>query len=1123
MKKGTVGLLIALTLRCGVAALGARGLSPLITVSGYAGQDVDLLTTGQMVEQELGTGETRRHRMSAKSGEYISLLIEPRGIELKLLLSSSDGAQVAQVESVVEGEGGRTLSLIAKVAGDYQLVVSPAGRDEAHGSYQLKVTEWRIATTQDVSRVAAERVIEEAERLDNLRQMEQSRKAIEKFEEALTLWRAAGDRRGEAVTYQKLSSVWRRLSDYQKALDRLGPALQFWRETGDRNGEAFVLNEFGEIYIEMSEYQKALDFFNQALNLHTGNRSLEASLLNNIGAVYRRTGDNRKALDYYRRSFVLMQATGNRRDGVTVLNNIGVASNSLGEYQQALECYEQAVSIWRALGDNDGEGMSLHNIAAVYSNLGDHQQAINTFRQAAHLRGAAGNRAGAALSLLNLGNAYSQAGELDQSHEGHNQALTIFRAINDRAGEGMALEGIGVAYGRTGDHQQALDYFTMALQLHRAVGNRNNESNTLHNMARSWYEMGDYQKARDYSQQALQLRRETGNRRGEAQTLLELARAESRLGNLAVALTRIEAAIEIVELLRTKVASTELRAIYQATNQDYYDFYIDLLMRLQRDRPSEGYSARALQVSERARSRSLLDLLIDTQANLRQGADATLLEREQTLIYQINDKDTKRRQLLSRKRDEAAITSVEKELEELLTQYRAVQSEIRARSPRYAALTQPQTLSLKEIREQLLDNETLLLEYKLGRERSYLWAVTFETFRSLELPARAEIGKAARQVNELIRASRGQYIADETPQQKSQRLARAKADYSLAAAALSQMLLGPVSDLLGKKRLVIVGDGALQYTPFAALPTPEMNRRREGETERRRVIPSFSPSLRLSIPLIVDHEVVSLPSASVLAVLRQEKRERIPASNSVAVLADPVFDVNDARLSTKGDTIGMKEKQVNVTSSKYGSLERSERDAGISEFRRLKYSRDEALAIGGLAPADQALVAVDFRASRATATSPDMSRYRIVHFATHGLLNTQHPELSGLVLSLVDERGAAQDGFLRLHEVYSLKLNADLVVLSGCETALGKEIRGEGLIGLTRGFMYAGAGRIVASLWNVDDQATTNLMKLFYERMLKDGLRPAAALRAAQIAMWKTDPDAVPYRWGAFILQGDWR
>src|SRR5215468_4291938 len=156
MKKGTVGLLIALTLRCGVAALSARGLSPLITVSGYAGQDVNLLTTGQMVEQELGTGETRRYRISAKSGEYISLLIEPRGIELKLLLSSGDGAQVAQVESVVEGEGGRTLSLIAKAPGDYQLVVSPAGRDEAHGSYQLKVTAWRIATPQDVSRVAAE-------------------------------------------------------------------------------------------------------------------------------------------------------------------------------------------------------------------------------------------------------------------------------------------------------------------------------------------------------------------------------------------------------------------------------------------------------------------------------------------------------------------------------------------------------------------------------------------------------------------------------------------------------------------------------------------------------------------------------------------------------------------------------------------------------------------------------------------------------------------------------------------------------------------------------------------------------------------------------------------------------
>jgi CHAT domain-containing protein len=252
----------------------------------------------------------------------------------------------------------------------------------------------------------------------------------------------------------------------------------------------------------------------------------------------------------------------------------------------------------------------------------------------------------------------------------------------------------------------------------------------------------------------------------------------------------------------------------------------------------------------------------------------------------------------------------------------------------------------------------------------------------------------------------------------------------------------------------------------------------------------------------------------------------------VAVLADPVFSKADQRLTEiargKANRRNLPSEPSATASSslstkKVFSLERSAREAGISEFRRLRYSREEAEAIGSLASRDQILVAVDFQANRELAVSEKLGLYSIVHFATHGLLHTQRPELSGLVLSLVNEQGEERDGFLRLHEIYNLKLNAELVVLSGCETALGKQVYGEGLIGLTRGFMYAGAPRVVASLWNVDDQATATLMKLFYERMLKDGLRPAAALRAAQIAMWKTEPNAVPYRWGAFILQGDWR
>jgi CHAT domain-containing protein len=193
------------------------------------------------------------------------------------------------------------------------------------------------------------------------------------------------------------------------------------------------------------------------------------------------------------------------------------------------------------------------------------------------------------------------------------------------------------------------------------------------------------------------------------------------------------------------------------------------------------------------------------------------------------------------------------------------------------------------------------------------------------------------------------------------------------------------------------------------------------------------------------------------------------------------------------------------------------------DLARLLMTRDEAEAILSVTPRNGGLAALDFRANRATATSDELSDYRIVHFATHGLLDSEHPELSGLALSLVDEQGRSQDGFLRLHEIFNLRLPVELVVLSACQTGLGKEVKGEGLVGLTRGFMYAGASRVVASLWQVNDAATAELMKRFYRRMLQDGMRPAAALRAAQIEMWKKPQWQSPFYWSGFALQGEWK
>jgi CHAT domain-containing protein len=273
-----------------------------------------------------------------------------------------------------------------------------------------------------------------------------------------------------------------------------------------------------------------------------------------------------------------------------------------------------------------------------------------------------------------------------------------------------------------------------------------------------------------------------------------------------------------------------------------------------------------------------------------------------------------------------------------------------------------------------------------------------------------------------------------------------------------------------------------------------------------------------SPPLIFDHEIINLPSATAFAVARQNLLNRKPAAKAVAVIADPVFSTNDARLRAQSQTKAAAETDgtriiEHLPAGAKGQL----------SIPRLPFTRQEAEEILAVAPSGQNLKALGFKANRSIATSAELSEYRYVHFATHGYLDTTRASLSAIVLSLVDQAGNPQDGFLRAHDIYNLNLPAELVVLSACETGLGKDIRGEGLDGLTRGFMYAGARRVIVSLWNVNDKATAALMQRLYTGMLRSNKTPAAALRTAQIQMLRTREWRSPYYWAAFMMQGEWK
>jgi CHAT domain-containing protein len=308
---------------------------------------------------------------------------------------------------------------------------------------------------------------------------------------------------------------------------------------------------------------------------------------------------------------------------------------------------------------------------------------------------------------------------------------------------------------------------------------------------------------------------------------------------------------------------------------------------------------------------------------------------------------------------------------------------------------------------------------------------------------------------------------------------------------------------------VIVADGALQYIPFAMLPDPVAGK---------------------SQPLIVNHEVVSLQSASALAIQRTELAGRQPAPKLLAVIADPVFDRTDERFKSLPEASTQEPARtiaLNDERSIEHLAEKSDDQGGATTRRlvipRLPFTRQEADRLTALTAKTSSFSAMDFQASRATVLKGELSQYRYVHFATHGWLDSERPGLSSLVLSMVDEQGRPQDGFLRANDIYNLKLPAELVVLSACQTGLGREVKGEGLVGITRGFMYAGAARVVVSLWSVNDKATSELMGRFYQKMLKEGARPAEALRAAQVEMWRQKQWQSPYYWAPFVIQGEWK
>ncbi len=837
-------------------------------------------------------------------------------------------------------------------------------------------------------------------------------------------------------------------------LDRAGidyrKALPLLEACGERRQAAEAQWHLGEALLEAAELRQAAAVLEQAAARFRalGDRPGEAHALNDLGAAWRLLGDPEPALAAYQRALHLFRAAGLRRDEASTLNNIGLLFKGTGDLQGALNHFEAALALWRPLQAKSSEAATLENLGSLHTLIGQDDEALGFLQEALRLRAGEKDLRKRASVLIELGWSQYWAGHPELALDHYRDAIALAERAGDRLRQAGAWDRRGSALRALHRYDEAAASYARALAMSRAAGSRLHEGHILANLGELDLETGAVERGRQRLQRAADFLTASGDPNAVISARVSLGRAERRLGRFGPARKQAETAIRLVESLRTGLRGPMSRGNFLATRIGAYEELATLLMQLDRTRE-------ALEVAERARARNLLE---DIREENRECVESASRARE-TLTP---DPSPNRTPDL---RERGAPT------QKPFPQFRFPPLPVARECGWERGARGVRALTANEI-QALADDGTLLVVYLLAEPASFAWTVHRKTVASHTLAGRERIEKLARRVIHAMPHSHevaGQGTA------------------TRAAQELADAILAPLGErLAGRQRLVILADGALHLVPFAALP---------GSTGE---------------PLLADHEIVMVPSATVLQAQRRRFAGRPPAPELAAILADPIFSPTDERL------------QFPLSRGKGGRWERGPGGEGPA-LERLPYTATEAEDIVRLIPRGQALLALGPAASRDLVLAGGLRRYRILHFATHGLLHPVLPERSGIVLSLFDEKGKRLDGFLSAPDVAALDLPAETVVLSACQTGLGREMRGEGLVGLTHAFFRAGARRVVVSTWKVRDRATAELMARFYRHLLGDGLPPAAALRAAQLSIRNEPQWHAPYFWAGFSLQGDWQ
>jgi tetratricopeptide (TPR) repeat protein len=980
------------------------------------------------------------------------------------------------------------------------------------GQYQkaLEYGEKSLAISQKIGDMA-----EVAPSLNNLGQiyyfLGQYSKALKYFESSLPITQKIRDVKGEYSVLNNIGAIHRKLGQYTKALDYQEQSLAISKKIGDAKGEQANLSNIGLVYQGLGQYTKALAYYEKSLAItkKIGYVKGEGMNLSSMGEVCRFLGQYTKALDYYEQSLAISKKIGDVRGEGTSLNNIALIYDSLGQYTRALDYYEQSLVITKKIGDVSGEGTTLGNIGLVYNRLGQYTKALDYYEQSLAIHKKIGDVKGEGTSLVFMGWVYDSLGQYTKALDYYEQSLAISKKIGDVSGEGTNLWNIGHTYAQMGNYDEALKAANESLVIQEKIGvpvegikdsianiyldagnkvkaepliNETKYDSTLGRLALI---MSDYPSAQKYYEKDMKSAEKTGNTDALFRSYTGLGRAYEGMKDYPKAEECYGKAVEHIEEIRSGLLPSERKNFFEVKTGGFTRS--DPAKGLARARMKLNHPDTSIIPSELTKARSFADHLSQATAIGATDIPSSLMEKEQSHVNQL----AALKKELEKTNPEKApdkFKNLSKSVKDAKDELNSLVNTLWKDYPAYAAVKYPRPPRLKD--SALRPDECAVI-FDVSREGVGVVlirdkAVSKAFYVDLKL---ADLERDVMRFREPF-----------------EKLRLKEYDPELAKSLYDKLLRPALGDVPKGAPLIIIPDGILAMLPFEALVTG-------GEAKWNKSGNGFDYPEGLTF-LGDEHPISYYQSVTALTLARTIGNKE-KTKDSLLVVADPVFNMKDQRAQQASETrLSQKEKDYNIQrmttiENSAGPLFPQLPETGKLAEDLAKMYGTNCLSITGL-KADKFVFL--------SKVAPKIDQYGSVVFATHGVMGNQVPGIMEpfLALTMVPP---GMDGFLKMSDILTLKMNSDIVALTACQTGLGKDVSGEGVMSMGRAFQYAGARSVLMSLWSVADVSSVRLTESFFQHR-KSGKSKLESLKLAREEIRKQGFEH-PFFWSAFILVGE--